>query len=81
MIRLLNIRYKHSSGEDRECSTLLLFANKREEDILWRKQLDGLCLSSPKYVHNFTLIQSVIMFISDLMAPNVARSDYIHSAR
>lgn len=46
MIRLLNIRYKHGSGEDRECSTLLLFANKCEEDILWRKQLDDLCLSS-----------------------------------
>ena len=46
MIRLLNMRYRHSSGEDKECSTLLLFANKCEEDILWRKQLDDLCLSS-----------------------------------
>ena len=46
MIRLLNLRYKCGSGEDRECSTLLLFANKCEEDILWRKQLDDLCLSS-----------------------------------
>jgi cytochrome-b5 reductase len=53
MISLLNTRYMQIHETHGQCSTLLLFANKREEDILWREQLEELCRLMPqcKVVH------------------------------
>ena len=48
MIKLLNIRCSQTLESREECSTLLLFANKCEEDILWREELEELCHSSPQ---------------------------------
>jgi hypothetical protein len=48
MISLLNTRYMQIHETHGQCSTLLLFANKREEDILWREQLEELCRLMPQ---------------------------------
>lgn len=47
MISLLNIRYHQHSKKQ---STLLIFANKREEDILWREKLEEICSTDPQWV-------------------------------
>ncbi|CAI8002135.1 Cytochrome b5 reductase 4, partial [Geodia barretti] len=46
MTSILNIRY-HQKKELQ--STLLLFANKSEEDILWRDKLEQVCRLSPQF--------------------------------
>lgn len=55
MISLLNIRYHQHSKKQ---STLLIFANKREEDILWREKLEEICSTDPQKFQVLNILSS-----------------------